>query len=487
MASVEGRVIDEDQAQDEDGPSLRIVEVDELFGRHTYRIRMGGEDASSSDRLTLLYGDNGCGKTTVLQMVWHLLSPARQSNHRTAIARVPFRRFAVQLSDGAKIEATKSDGLVGNYSIVVTNDGRQVCKVNYEVDENISIRASYEHSAAFDSALDSLLRAAEVAYGRDKSGRRKKKVEAVEEKPRPNDDRAYLDYVRSLGISPFFLADDRNIYSDDLVSESDRVVRPSIDRGVPTPEKMREAVARELSTCIGRVNEWLRQLTLGGQNQGSVGANSIYLEVVENLALEATNPIEEESMGVEERFRQVAERTKDFERLGLVPKLDSERFAALLPGLKGERRQIAEGVLIPYLSSLQARLDALQGAQTLIRTFLDQVNSFLDGKYVIFHPRLGLRIVDEDAVRVDPVMLSSGERQLMLLLCNTLLARRNSRLFIIDEPELSLNVKWQRHILEALLACTEGSDVQFIVATHSVEIITGHMENLAHLGAVDVG
>jgi predicted ATPase len=62
-----------------------------------------------------------------------------------------------------------------------------------------------------------------------------------------------------------------------------------------------------------------------------------------------------------------------------------------------------------------------------------------------------------------------------------LLSRNESALFIIDEPEISLNAKWQRKLIPALLACVQTSNVQFILATHSVEIITGHREFLARL------
>jgi predicted ATP-dependent endonuclease of OLD family len=62
-----------------------------------------------------------------------------------------------------------------------------------------------------------------------------------------------------------------------------------------------------------------------------------------------------------------------------------------------------------------------------------------------------------------------------------LVARENSRLFIIDEPEISLNVKWQRQLLDVLLACTSGTSLQFLVATHSIEMVASHRESVARL------
>jgi ABC-type molybdenum transport system ATPase subunit/photorepair protein PhrA len=49
-------------------PILREVEIDELFGYLTYRIRLDG-----SDNLSLLYGENGSGKTTLLWLIYAAL------------------------------------------------------------------------------------------------------------------------------------------------------------------------------------------------------------------------------------------------------------------------------------------------------------------------------------------------------------------------------------------------------------------------------
>jgi predicted ATP-dependent endonuclease of OLD family len=73
-----------------------------------------------------------------------------------------------------------------------------------------------------------------------------------------------------------------------------------------------------------------------------------------------------------------------------------------------------------------------------------------------------------------PDLLSSGERQLLTLLCHLLPARKTAAIFMIDEPELSLNIKWQRKLLDSLLGFTKGASIQLIMATHSVEMITPH-------------
>lgn len=93
-------------------PLVRSIRIVDLFGRYTYHISVRGAVAPP---VILLYGDNGSGKTTVLNLLWNLLSPATNRGHRTALARTPFREFEVVLSNGDSIVSRKTgDSLTGD-------------------------------------------------------------------------------------------------------------------------------------------------------------------------------------------------------------------------------------------------------------------------------------------------------------------------------------------------------------------------------------
>ncbi|MBN3927049.1 AAA family ATPase [Nostoc sp. NMS4] len=105
----------------------------------------------------------------------------------------------------------------------------------------------------------------------------------------------------------------------------------------------------------------------------------------------------------------------------------------------------------------------------------------LQDKYIRLHVRDGLKIFTQEGKELSPETLSSGEKQLLLLFCNTLTARDKATIFIIDEPEISLNIKWQRQLIHALLELTKGSQVQFILATHSIELLSRYNNNVVKL------
>lgn len=64
--------------------------------------------------------------------------------------------------------------------------------------------------------------------------------------------------------------------------------------------------------------------------------------------------------------------------------------------------------------------------------------------------------------------LSSGERQILTMLHSASRNRFSSGAFLIDEPELSLHIDWQRIILRELQR--QAPDRQLIACTHSPEV-----------------
>lgn len=65
---------------------------------------------------------------------------------------------------------------------------------------------------------------------------------------------------------------------------------------------------------------------------------------------------------------------------------------------------------------------------------------------------------------------------MLLLFCQAISARNEGTIFVIDEPEISLNIKWQRKFIPALLTCLKGTNSQIILATHSIEILSQYKD-----------
>jgi energy-coupling factor transporter ATP-binding protein EcfA2 len=100
------------------------------------------------------------------------------------------------------------------------------------------------------------------------------------------------------------------------------------------------------------------------------------------------------------------------------------------------------------------------------RKLQELVGQFVGGKQVDFSDRE--ISVSAGDVEIPITTLSSGEKQLLRILVDVINAGVST--IIIDEPELSMHIDWQRELLSSLR--TVNPEAQIIVATHSPEIMS---------------
>lgn len=111
--------------------------------------------------------------------------------------------------------------------------------------------------------------------------------------------------------------------------------------------------------------------------------------------------------------------------------------------------------------------------------FLNTLNEMLQGKRaeVGESNEIGFRTKNDQSLT--PMMLSSGEKQLYILLGEVLLQRSQPYVFVADEPELSLHVKWQERLISSMRQLNSSS--QILAATHSPDIV-----GALHHSAIDM-
>lgn len=118
-----------------------------------------------------------------------------------------------------------------------------------------------------------------------------------------------------------------------------------------------------------------------------------------------------------------------------------------------------------------------------LEEFLKTINKFFNdsSKELYFDKktsRIYFHILDSNGQKLDSYRdlenLSSGEKQILILLTH-IKYNSNLNLFIVDEPELSLHPKWQGEFLDAVDKLMP-KDAQLIIATHSPEIVGDNEE-----------
>lgn len=74
-----------------------------------------------------------------------------------------------------------------------------------------------------------------------------------------------------------------------------------------------------------------------------------------------------------------------------------------------------------------------------------------------------------DGKEINAYELSSGEKQLLIILLTVLVQDNKPAILLMDEPEISLHIEWQRKLIKYIRELNPNA--QIIIATHSPDII----------------
>jgi energy-coupling factor transporter ATP-binding protein EcfA2 len=437
--------------------ALASMHVRKLHGKFDYDVALTGSGdwdvgtspqslfAVNEARLTLLYGSNGTGKTSLLNLLFHALSPAPNRGHRTKLSRTRFAEFKVELVNGDFVTYRRWNGeLAGPYVVEASVAGN---------------RAEWRFTPG---------------ESEDDEG-----------------EHEVLEALEALAINPALLSDSRAFHSD-LVQRPDRfdeMVALRTRHRAQVEDIVSQRRDADLASALDRVWDHLSQLAYLGAQQGSQRADSVYVNVTTAIAAHAAKvgrPKRATIPNLKERVAAIGQRAQVFTAHGLIPEFPQSALLTALEAAQPRNGPLLEHVLTPYLDGLTQRMDALEPGLHAISTFVETVNSFLEAKSLSFRTAVGSEISDEImGEQLQPNELSSGEKQILLLLANLIAMRGTTALFIVDEPELSLDPEWQRRLMPALLDVTAGSTMQIIAATHSIEIMSRYrnrMRRLAHDG-----
>lgn len=418
---------------------IKTIAVEKLFGLYDYVLTI---PSTAVDNVFIIYGDNGTGKSTMLRLAYHLLSSEMGHSHKSHLANSAFKCFYVEFSDGAKVSAVRSDeneDYLGEYTIKYEGDEIIECPLPCGWnEESHSFRVSFSTSG--------------LAYRKD-----------------------YLRIITKLhSVNVYFISDNRNEGQYDSVDIRHRR-QLSLD-----------PVEREMA----QLQEWVIGQALEASKKGEEGTTNVYEKLLAKLGKRRDK--KEKVMTLDEIAAEIdilEKRAISYAQIGFLPFTSYSEIRSRLLRVLKTNRDAAANILEPFLETQKNRLDALDYLFETISYFCQSLNDYLYKKHVIYSVIGGFQFFQNDEAsplngkkEISVKKLSSGERQLLRLFSMVI---RNSNLcpiIFIDEPEISLNIKWQRRLLETLNFFVRNSDAQFVVATHSFEILASHLENTVKIG-----
>jgi energy-coupling factor transporter ATP-binding protein EcfA2 len=424
-------------------PLISQIEVEKLFHTYTYNLAVTPVIGHESGRLILLYGSNGSGKTTILNLIYHLLHPEPYGGHRSFVGTIPFKKFRVHLFDGTIVTASRSRKYEpGSYKVHVKQPG-----------ENVEL----------------------IWTWRPGQSRRQQ-----------GDEPDYMHFcaiLKKLGLSFHFLRDTRRVEGS-RISEQQAIIRHIGNVPPDLIEEIGEGQElllpeKQLTTSVDKAIQWFRQRALAATNIGYTSVNVIYRDIIKRIVKTGGSSEKTPSITTEQlvsALMELKERNSMFARFGLTPELELGEIVSALKAAKPEQLGMLNTLLGPYLEGQAARLQALDELQRVMASFVSLLCEFYSHKSVSVDLAHGLQIHADTGQVLEPTLLSSGEKQLLLLFCNAISSRHDKTVLMIDEPEISLNVRWQRELIPALLTCMSGTGFQLILATHSVELLAQYRD-----------
>ena len=442
---------------------LENLFIEKLHGIYNY-------DVDFNEDITFLYGSNGCGKTTILNIVTSIVTGK--------IYELFFYDF--------KIIKLK-------YS---NNDNVDVIEIKRKQDDKNRLKIIFEGRNETISKLDNL---------NFQSSRRKILLkEYFHENNILKDISRLFNYVylplsRSAYVDPI-RSSRKNFWIEEEEIEEELYVTKDASL-----TRVQELIVNKILTINNEVN----RLNNNFRDKILKTSINIYSEKknFSDMINEIENSNEEKILEIQESYLNIMTNLK------VINEREIEKYNNFFSSYIKKYEQITDendekvkhfpiNLVLQYseISKIRKVVELAQQmekdkkqAEKPLELFCSTINSFLsrpgdiDSKNIIIEtigqPGVYFKIPNNQN-KLSVQKLSSGEKQLIIFFANLIFGvnDRKNGIFIVDEPELSLHLTWQKLFIEQTLKI--NNNIQLIFATHSPEIVGRHRDKMYKLEKV---
>ena len=140
-----------------------------------------------------------------------------------------------------------------------------------------------------------------------------------------------------------------------------------------------------------------------------------------------------------------------------------------------------------YLDDTKIKLSVFDELINKLETFVQVINSKLSYKQIVVSSEFGLKVQRADGTELNLNKLSSGEQQIIVLYYELIFEVNDKVMLLIDEPEISLHVAWQRELMNDFnkIINLKSDGLSVVVATHSPQVINNNWNLIIDLGEQD--
>lgn len=168
------------------------------------------------------------------------------------------------------------------------------------------------------------------------------------------------------------------------------------------------------------------------------------------------------------RFAQLKDKKEKLRKFGLSESFQEVPESFILENAK---------VLLVYLNDSEKKSSVFDDLLERLELFTNILNGRrFTYKSIKIDKEQGFSFVTSKNKPLDLTDLSSGEQHEVILLYELIFKAKSNTLVLIDEPEISLHVTWQKEFLNDLMKIIDLQKIQVIIATHSPQIINNRWD-----------
>lgn len=429
-------------------PTIESVNIEGFWGNHDVFLYF-------DPKVNFLVGVNGSGKTTAID----ILASALQCDEE-ALERLPFERIEIVLFDK---ETRRKPSVVVERDL---SDEGGLASIVYKIKE--SAKSTAEETKVFspfefrehplhtrrDPRTGQIIRR-RIAHD---YGYREVRME-LSKLIKMN--WLSINRVSSVRSGPERSSNETHV-DRKLREISDRLERYFSELSSNANQRTRDFQRKLFRSLIADASSFSLDKNLGGMNLKL--EKSALIDIFERFNI----PYDEYRNDADKFFDtlQVIQDDKEknsYSPADFVAMINAHKIHALVGEWNGAV-EAEKGILRPRDAFVEI-LDAM---------FHRKKSEVMPSGEIVFHSRSGktLRITE----------LSSGEKQLFIILAEALLQKDAEWTYIADEPELSLHVDWQEVLVDNLRSLNPNSQVIF--ATHSPDIISHYSDQVIDMEKV---
>jgi predicted ATP-binding protein involved in virulence len=444
---------------------VKSIKIEGLFEMFNYHI-----EYPTSENVLIITGPNGFGKTQVLNILFNLFN-----RKFLFFNKLVFDKITVCLSGNIRIVIDKTS--VSNENELELIDFEEELKTPklpkkdlkfafYENDQEIEVfNYSVDLNENLIRTIDRYLPVSRISI--DKwIDRRNDQIVGIDELLH-----VYADQLPA-ELSKNILRIKTPKANEILKSINVHLIREQrLFKKVSNPEKNYRN-EREQTIMIETIQTYaneLREIILEKSQQSFIISQSLDSTYPNRLISEKSRVSREE---YDDRFEKLKIKQDKLTRNGLY-----ESKQKVLSYSQDDAK-----ALLVYLNDLEQKLSVFDELLEKLELFTSILNERrFTYKSIAIDREKGFYFKTTKDKILDLNELSSGEQHEVVLLYELIFKTRPGIMVLIDEPEISLHISWQKEFLDDLLRIIKIQDFQVLIATHSPSIINDRWDLVYNL------